>query len=82
LLHSRSYAAALVYAGLGETDRAFEWLDRAYEDRMHWLVMLRIEPQLDSLRTDPHFAALLRRLGLEEINKHGSAQGRGFLLPK
>jgi DNA-binding winged helix-turn-helix (wHTH) protein/Flp pilus assembly protein TadD len=60
------YAVALVYAGLGEVDQAFEWLDRAYEDRTHWLVMLRVEPRLDSLRADPRFAALLCRIGLED----------------
>lgn len=55
---------ALVYTGLGEIDQAFEWLEKAYEDRMGWLIWLNVEPKWDSIRADPRFKDLLRRIGL------------------
>lgn len=56
---------AIIYAGLGEKEPAFEWLEKAYEQRNHGLVELKVEPMLDSLRSDPRFTDLLRRIGLE-----------------
>ena len=58
-----SYEIAAIYAGLGEKDQAFAWLEKAYEERSDWLVDLNVEPRLDSLRSDPRFADLLRRVG-------------------
>ena len=55
---------ALVYAGLGEKDQAFAWLDKAYEERSFRLLHIKVEPMWDSLRSDPRFAQLLRRMGL------------------
>ena len=40
-----SYGVALVHAGLGQIDEAFFWLDRAFEERSHWLVWLRLDPR-------------------------------------
>jgi TolB-like protein/Flp pilus assembly protein TadD len=57
---------ALVYAGLGEKDKAFAWLDKAYEEHSFALSNLKVEPRLDSLRSDPRFADLLRRIGLAQ----------------
>jgi serine/threonine-protein kinase len=57
-------AVAMVYAGLGDKDRAFAWLDRAFDDRTWSLYLLRVEPMLDGLRGDPRFAPLVRRVGL------------------
>jgi len=55
----------LIYARLGNREEAFAWLDRAYRERSSFGFMtLKVEPQLDSLRADPRFADLLRRLGL------------------
>ena len=59
-----SYHFALIHAGLGNKDRAFEWLERAYEERSVYLVFLNADPRLDGLRPDPRFADLLRRVGL------------------
>jgi len=53
-----------VYAGLGDADQAFEWLERAYADRRGWLAYLKVEPVLDRLRTDPRFTELVRRMRL------------------
>jgi adenylate cyclase len=60
-----SYWIALVFAGLGDADRAVEWLERAYEERSGWLVWIKVEPRFDGLRADPRFSSLLRRLRLE-----------------
>jgi eukaryotic-like serine/threonine-protein kinase len=55
---------ALIYAGLGEKDQAFLWLEKAYEERAFRLSWLKVEPRWDSLRPDPRFADLMRRVGL------------------
>jgi TolB-like protein/DNA-binding winged helix-turn-helix (wHTH) protein len=57
-------AFAIVYAGLGDKDHAFEWLDKAYQERFNRLAYLRTEPIWDRLRGDPRFDELLRRIGL------------------
>lgn len=54
-----------IYAYLGDTERAFEWLERAYEERSYWMPTLKVHPMVDSLRGDPRFAALLARMRLE-----------------
>jgi serine/threonine protein kinase/Tfp pilus assembly protein PilF len=57
------YDIALVYAGLEEKDLAFEWLDIAYES--HSLnFLLKVDPQLDGLHSDPRFQKLVQRIGL------------------
>ena len=56
---------ALVYVGLGEKDQAFAWLEKAYGERSFGVAWLKVEPRWDSLRSDPRFADLLRRVGLE-----------------
>ncbi|HXM35743.1 MAG TPA: protein kinase [Pyrinomonadaceae bacterium] len=57
---------ALVYAGLGEKDQAFTWLEKAYEEHAFKMAWLKVDPQWDSLRSDPRFADLLRRVGLPQ----------------
>ena len=58
------YSFALVYIGLGEKDRAFEELEKAFERREDALVSLKVNPRFDSLRNDPRFESLLHRIGL------------------
>jgi serine/threonine protein kinase/Tfp pilus assembly protein PilF len=58
------YDRALIYLGLGETEKSFEWLDKAIEDRSHWMIYLKVEPQLDPLRPHARFGDLLRRVNL------------------
>jgi len=53
---------AYVHVGLGNVDRAFEWLEKSYQERAGLLVFLKVEPIFDPLRSDPRFAELLRRL--------------------
>jgi eukaryotic-like serine/threonine-protein kinase len=57
------FCLALIYAGLGEKDQALEWLEKAYQKRVAFLIYLGRQPQFDVLRSDPRFADLLRRLG-------------------
>jgi TolB-like protein/tRNA A-37 threonylcarbamoyl transferase component Bud32 len=60
-----SYLFAVVHAGLGERDQALRYLERAYEERSTVLAYLQIDPRLATLRDDPRFLALARRLGGE-----------------
>jgi DNA-binding SARP family transcriptional activator len=59
-----SYRVAAIYLGLGETERAFEWLERAAHERDGWLVWLNVDPVFDHLRSHPRFTDLVRRVGL------------------
>jgi TolB-like protein/Tfp pilus assembly protein PilF len=67
---TRSYASpvliAYVYAGLGKTEDAFIWLEQAFTDRDGWLVFLNAFPSFESLRDEPRFEEILRRLNLPE----------------
>ncbi|MGH7629938.1 MAG: protein kinase domain-containing protein [Gemmatimonadales bacterium] len=56
---------ALVHAGLGETDLAFRWLERAYVERSGSVRYLKVERRLDPLRSDPRFAGLLKKVNLD-----------------
>jgi TolB-like protein/DNA-binding winged helix-turn-helix (wHTH) protein/Flp pilus assembly protein TadD len=60
-------AMAHVYVGLGEKDKAFEWLQKGYERHSIGLggVGLKVDPLWDPLRSDPRFADLLRRMNLQ-----------------
>lgn len=58
------YLIAKVHTGLGEREQAFAWLEKAYEERDERMVMLRVDMHFDSLRSDPRFRDLLRRMKL------------------
>jgi TolB-like protein/DNA-binding winged helix-turn-helix (wHTH) protein/Tfp pilus assembly protein PilF len=57
-----AYAIALVYAGLGDNDHAFTWLQKAYEDRSTSMIFLRLDPELSSLHSDPRFEKLSQQI--------------------
>jgi DNA-binding winged helix-turn-helix (wHTH) protein/TolB-like protein len=57
-----AYGMALVYAGLDEREQAFVWLEKAFAERSHWLVWLRLDPRWKGLRDDPRFPALVERM--------------------
>jgi DNA-binding winged helix-turn-helix (wHTH) protein/TolB-like protein/Flp pilus assembly protein TadD len=59
-----SYEIATIYVALGEKDQAFQWLEKSYGERCFHLVYLKVWPEFDSLRSDPRFQELLRRIGL------------------
>lgn len=59
------YNVAMIYLGFGDKDRAFEWLNKAYGGRDVRLRLLKVEPKWDSIRSDPRFGDLMRRLGFQ-----------------
>jgi hypothetical protein len=59
-----AYYIAEAYLGFGDKDRAFTWLEKALRERTGPFNELSADPMFDSLRDDPLFAALLRRMGL------------------
>ena len=68
------YALALVHAGLGDADAAFEWLDRAYAARDVHLMFLTVDVKWDRYRTDPRFGDLLARCGFTAIGTRASKE--------
>jgi Tfp pilus assembly protein PilF len=56
------YYFAVVYVGLGEREKAMDWLEKAYADRSNGLVFLKVEPELDDLRSNPRFVILRQKL--------------------
>ena len=59
-----AYGIALVYVGLDDKNQAFAWLDKAVEERTHWLVWLKLDRRWDDIRSDPRFEQVVRRVGL------------------
>jgi tetratricopeptide (TPR) repeat protein len=57
------YGVATIYAGLGDRDRALDWLEKAYEDRSLYLPLLGVDPAVDGLRSEPRFTALTAKIG-------------------
>ncbi len=60
------YDLAVLYAGLGETDHALEWLEKGFQQRSGLLVYLNVDPVFDELRSNPRFQALLRRMNFPQ----------------
>ena len=55
-----------LYALLGDQDQAFALLEKAYQERDNMVVLLKVDPYFDPLRSDPRFASLLRRVDFPE----------------
>ena len=60
------YGRARIYAALGATDETFKWLETAYQQRANWMVLLKVDPRFDNLRSDPRFQDLMRRMNFPE----------------
>jgi serine/threonine protein kinase len=60
-----SYDVAMIYVGLDQKDQAFDWLQKAYQERFG-IRYLKVDPRLDPLRSDPRFPDLVRRVGLPQ----------------
>jgi len=59
-----AYGFALVYAALGDKDQAFQWLEQSLQDGGWEITFLKVDPAMDSLRSDPRFNNLVKRVGL------------------
>ena len=59
------YNFAIIYTGLGDKDRAFEFLNKAYDEGAGGLSHFPVRPMFNSLRSDPRYPDLLRRMNLE-----------------
>jgi serine/threonine protein kinase len=64
--YSSAYDIAVLYAGLGEKDEVFRWLNAAYEERDYQIESLKTDFRLDPVRSDPRFAELVRKVGLPQ----------------
>jgi TolB-like protein/Tfp pilus assembly protein PilF len=58
-------AFVLAYLGLGDYDQTFVWLEQAYKEQSYILVVLKVFPSFDPIRSDPRFIDLLHRVGLD-----------------
>ena len=62
--HGSEAAIGGTYASLGDKDKALEWLEKAYEQHSGYFLACNCEQTFDSLRPDPRFQALLKKIGL------------------
>jgi adenylate cyclase len=60
-----STAFAMIYLGLGEKEKALDWLDKSYQDQESACWYLTVDPIYDSVRNEPRFQAILKKIGLE-----------------
>jgi hypothetical protein len=60
-----SFHKAMIHVGLESYDRAFECLESAFVEKESWLSISHTLPLLDRVRSDPRFASLMRRMGLQ-----------------
>ena len=62
----RAYNLALLYAQLDERDEAFRWLDEAVKSRVDFVIYIKVHPWLDSLRSDPRYGEILKKMNLAD----------------
>ena len=60
------YSMLVIHLALGPDERVFELLDQLYEERNDWLVWLKVSPELRTVRNDPRFKSLMRRVGFPD----------------
>jgi len=61
-----AYAVALVHTALGQSDSAFTWLNKAVDERTHWVLWLNRDRRWDPIRSDERFRAIVRRVKLPD----------------
>jgi tetratricopeptide (TPR) repeat protein len=64
--YSVSYDIAVAYHGLGDNEKTFEWLEKALYERGPLLSRMKTEPLWDTVRSEPRFIALLKKIGLDK----------------
>ena len=62
-----SFGIAVIHSALGEIDTAFEWLEKAYEERDATMPFIKLPLLLNDLRPDPRYKSLLRKIGFPEV---------------
>jgi DNA-binding winged helix-turn-helix (wHTH) protein len=67
--YTPSYFVALIHLALGRNHEAIHWLERACEERSHWVLFLNADPIFDGLRSEPRFLNLLERVGFEHVDR-------------
>lgn len=65
-----AYGVALVHAGMHQKAEAFDWLEKAFAERSHWLVWLRLDPRWKNLRDDPRFTEMVARMRYPSAPSH------------
>ena len=60
------YSIAYIYTALGDRDNAFKWLEKVYEMKSAYLIVIKSDPEWDPLHSDPRYKALLKKMGLPE----------------
>lgn len=63
---AHSFFGACINAQIGDKDKAFEYLEKSYQERELWMAYLQVDPRLDPLRGDPRFDEMVRRVGLPQ----------------
>ena len=63
--YTPSWSFAAIYRGLGEMDKAFDWFEKAVDEREPLMLHIRVHPNNDRMRTHPRYPALLRKMNLE-----------------
>jgi TolB-like protein/DNA-binding winged helix-turn-helix (wHTH) protein/Flp pilus assembly protein TadD len=63
------FGIATIYAFRGESDEAFKWLDRAYEQKDQFLYRIKFAPEFDKLHGDPRYKAFLTKMNLPEMTQ-------------
>ena len=64
---SGHFWVACLYARSGDKEKALESLEKAFEERSFLIAVIQVEPQLDSVRDDPRYAALIKKIGLPPV---------------
>jgi tetratricopeptide (TPR) repeat protein len=62
--YTPSWSFGVIYSGLGEMDKAFDWFEKAVDEREPLMLHFHVHPNYDPLRTHPRYSALLRRMNL------------------
>jgi DNA-binding winged helix-turn-helix (wHTH) protein/tetratricopeptide (TPR) repeat protein/TolB-like protein len=75
-----AFSVALLYIGLGDRDRAMDWLERADQDRSTYMVYAKVDPLLESLRSDQRFIALMKRMDLQGAEVQIASSGTETVL--
>jgi serine/threonine-protein kinase len=64
--HVSKYFTSKVHAALGQTDAALAMLEAGYREHGEWMMLIKVDSRFDSLRSDPRFQDLMRRMNFPE----------------